>query len=256
MTNETYHILGASIRAAKMGIGNGVIILLRKQHKGKTHTVKILQRDNKPYVQRIPAGTESAIYQFLTNTNPSVYYIDDKDKWDRLIYTIGLRYLKGLSDGEKAPLKMTYYTKEQVTDPIPTMAWSWILFNKTQFDSCNPILVETGLYARAIILRTNHNEKEYLRIQEYYEDNGYNETNLPALKIHDDWYSSVPRKITPDEKAMIRRSIPEDMQSNVFKICKVMSEDGFYAIFDCLQISASGNYFNEEIEFTKPNKGD
>lgn len=255
VTNETYHILGASIRAAKMGIGNGVIILLKKQHKGKTQTVKILQRDNKPYVQKIPAGTEAAIYQFLINTNPSVYYIDDKDKWDRQIYTLGLRYLKGLSDGEKAPLKMTYYTKEQVTNPINSLSWSWLLFNKTQFDSCNPILIETGLYARAVIIRAAHTEKEYLRIQDYYEENGYTENNLPSLKIHDDWYSDAPRKPTKDEKDMIRKAFPEDTQSNVFKLCRAMSEDGFYEIFDCLETSASGNYFDEEIEFVK-SKGD
>lgn len=251
MTNETYHVLGASIRAAKMGLGNGIIILLKQQKRGKTHTVKILQRDNMPYVQRMPPGTAFAMYQFLIATNPSVYFIDDKDKWDRFIFTLGLRYLKGLSDGEKAPLKMTSYIKEQVTDPIPTHSWSWVLFNKPQFDSCNPILNEIGILARAILLRVGHTSSELKKIRSYYEDHGYNEIYHPTLKIHNDWYVNKPRTITADERRLIEE-MPEDSQSNVFKLCKVMSETGFYAVLDCLQISRAGNYYMEEIEFIDP----
>lgn len=252
MTNETYHILGASIRAAQMGLGNGVIILLKKQTRGKTHTVKMLQRDNKPFVQRLPPGTESAMYQFLAATNPAVYFIDDKDKWDRFIYTLGLRYFKGLSDAEKAPLKMTFWNKETVTDPIPTKSWSWILFNKEQLDSCSSILVETGLMARAIIIRSGHTDIEFVRIGEYYEKHGYNETNFPFLKIHDDWFASSPRELTDADKNIIN-SCPEDKRRNIIKIAKAMSEKGFRNVSECILLSAAGNYFNEIIEFIDPN---
>lgn len=254
MTNEVYHILGASIRAAKVGLGNGIIILVKKQHKGKTHTVKMLRRDNPSIVQRIPPGTERAIYEFLVYGAADVYYIEDKDKWDRQMITIGLRFMKGLTDAEKAPLKLTYYTKEQAVEPTSTSAWSWLLLNMKQYDSIFPIIDEIGLRARAIMIRAGHTEKEYIKIQNYYETHNFNERNLPTLKIHDDWYCrNPPRKLSNDEKTIIEK-FPEDTQANIIKIAKVMSEDGFYEVLECLQLSAAGQYFNEVIEFTEVSK--
>lgn len=248
MTNEIYHILGASIRAAKMGIGTGVIIVLKRQHKGKTHTVKMLSRDHNPSVLRIPPGTEAAIYEFLASTQAHIYYIDDKDKWDRDSFSVGLRYIKNLSDGEKTPLKMTHYTKEQVKDPQPSSAWSWLLLNKPQYDSSMQIITETGIGARAIILRSNHTEAEYNKIQDFYENNGLSGSKLPTLKIHENWYIPTPRIVTSQEKIQIKL-FPEDMRDNIMCICKVMSEVGFAAVLPCLQYSSSGKYFDEYIEF-------
>jgi len=251
LTNETYHILGASIRAARFGIGSGVIILVKRQHKGKTHTSKIICRDNSPNVLRIPPGTETGIYEYLINTNAYVYYIDDKSKWSREEYVTGLRYIKLLTDGEKAPLKMTHYTREQVQDPVPTKSWSWILLNKPQFDASLETLSETGVLARAIMIRSGHTAKEFAKIQDSYEKYNWDGSNLPALRIHEDWYSSAPRSPSLEEKTMIKQ-LPEDMQSNVLNICKVMSEEGFCLVFDCIAKSASGQYYDEEIEFNEP----
>jgi hypothetical protein len=255
MSNETYHVLGASIRAAELKLGNGVIIVIRNQKRGKTHTLKAIKRNN-PGVTRIVPGTETAIYEQLKATEAAlIYYMDDRDRWSRDAFMGGLRYGKGISDGDKAPLQSTHYTAEAAQEPEQTHAWFWVFLNKEQYDAISPTILSTGLKARSIFLKSKHTAAEQKRIKTAYKRNKWNNHNIPKFKIYDDWYNpkeSPIRKLTVNEESIIETTFTSDQQDEITKIAQVMSKTGFEAVLKILQVSGAGEYYEETIEFYEP----
>lgn len=252
MSNETYHVLGASVRASELKIGNGVIFVIRNQKRGKTHTLKAIKKNN-PAITRMVPGTETAIYEQLKATEASlVYYMDDRDRWSRDAFTGGLRYGKGLSDGDKAPLQSTHYTAEAAQEPEQTHAWFWVFLNKEQYDAISPVVVSTGLKARAIFLKSKHSIHEQKQIKTTYKRNKWNNHNIPKFKVYEDWYNKKEnpiRELTTQEQYLIDTTFAIDLQMEIEKIACVMSEKGFASVLSLLQISCAGEYYEETIEF-------
>ncbi len=251
MSNETIKLLGAAYRAALFGLGNGAIVWLKKQGKGKTHTIKALRKGTEHIVKIHPA-TPSAMLLYLTmNAHAHIFYIDDKDRWAKNIFSEGLKFAKGIGDGEIAPIKMTKFDVEQTTQPVQTKAWVIIALNLQQYDLVFTNLLSTGLYERALILRTQHTDKEIDRINDEYENRKWDKkTGTPDFYIPEDYYTSYPRILSKEEIVFIK-TLDQPKQDTVTKIMKVINQKYIPEMMPYLITATTNQYFTETIEFEK-----
>ncbi len=254
MSNELYHILGAAyLCGCQKQLGNGVIIVIKDQNQGKTDTMNIFKRNHKEITKIFP-GTLAAMYEQLKNNSMSkIFYVDDKSRWDKGLFSIALKYLKGVSDGEIAPVKMTMYQVHQMEEPMKTSAWVCIVVNKEQYDEIFKVLISTGIYHRAIILKSKHNPEEVLKITDFYKKNDLSKDKLPDLKLHKEWITSKGIRTLSDKEEKMLDDLEQNYRGNVRKIARIMSEDGFKTCFPLLQSRQIG-YFSEEIEFEEVKK--
>jgi hypothetical protein len=178
-----------------------------------------------------------------------MFFIDDRTLWSRNDFNDAIALQKILSEGKVKTLRKTSFHLEETE--FSAMTANVLLLNYLQADSSYPRLAETGFIDRALKIRINHSEKEFLKITREYNKHGWSsETSLPDFFMPENFFKPKDdNSIDPSIEAWINDNFKSATQKTVRLIAKVTSKEAFEDLIPLFECSLQDKEFKEVVEF-------